>query len=172
MKNRISRRDFLHGTALSLTAAALAACAQATPAPTEAPTEAPTAEVAPTEAPTEAPPAEATAAPTEAPTVAPTEAGAQPQYGGTYRRYASGFRAFDPPGAEIYGDWWSVGIIIGNTLYTYTAAGELLPELAADFPEMSDDGLIYKIPLRQGVKFHNGREMVADDVKFSLERSL
>ena len=33
---------------------------------------------------------------------------------------------------------------------------------------MSDDGLVYTIPLRQGVKFHNGREMVADDVAFSL----
>lgn len=38
--------------------------------------------------------------------------------------------------------------------------------------EISSDGLTYTFRLEQGVKFHNGREMVADDVKYSLERML
>ncbi|MEL7155865.1 MAG: ABC transporter substrate-binding protein, partial [Actinomycetota bacterium] len=45
----------------------------------------------------------------------------------------------------------------------------LEPELAADFPEISDDGLTYTVKLREGVKWQNvdpvnGRDFVADDV--------
>ncbi len=35
--------------------------------------------------------------------------------------------------------------------------------------EVSDDGLIITLHLRQGVKFHNGREMTADDVVWSVD---
>jgi peptide/nickel transport system substrate-binding protein len=34
----------------------------------------------------------------------------------------------------------------------------------------SPDGLVYEFVLRQGVKFHNGDPLTADDVKFSVER--
>lgn len=170
MQRKLSRREFLYGAGIGLTAAALAACATATPAPTEAPSE----ESAPTDEPSASPtePPEPTQAPPEAP--APTQApsGETPVDGGTYRVYATGVSSFDPPAAEIYADWWSVAMVIGNTLYAYDVVGKLLPELAADLPKMSDDALVYTIPLRKGVRFHNGREMVADDVKFSLERTL
>ena len=35
---------------------------------------------------------------------------------------------------------------------------------------VSADGLAYEFVLRQGVKFHNGDPLSADDVKFSVER--
>lgn len=46
----------------------------------------------------------------------------------------------------------------------------VVPDLAAswDIP----NNLTYVFHLRHGVKFHNGREMTADDVKYSLERVL
>jgi peptide/nickel transport system substrate-binding protein len=43
------------------------------------------------------------------------------------------------------------------------------PSLAASWSE-SADGLTYEFQLRQGVTFHNGDPLTAEDVKFSLER--
>lgn len=94
---------------------------------------------------------------------------ATPKPGGTYRLLGSGdIRSLDPGGAEGSEDWWSAGGLLYNRLYAYDPENVFYAELAADMPAMSDDGLVYTIPLRQGVKFHNGREMVADDVAFSL----
>jgi peptide/nickel transport system substrate-binding protein len=43
------------------------------------------------------------------------------------------------------------------------------PSLAQSWTT-SDDGLVYEFVLRDGVKFHNGEPVTADDVKFSYER--
>ena len=43
------------------------------------------------------------------------------------------------------------------------------PSLAESWSE-TEDGLTYEFKLRQGVTFHNGDPLTAEDVKFSLER--
>jgi ABC-type transport system substrate-binding protein len=94
---------------------------------------------------------------------------ATPKAGGTYRLMGSGdIRSMDPGGAEGSEDWWSSGSLVFNRLYAYDPENTFIADLAADFPTVSEDGLVYTIPLREGVKFHNGREMTADDVAFSL----
>ncbi|BAQ61770.1 oligopeptide ABC transporter [Geminocystis sp. NIES-3708] len=60
---------------------------------------------------------------------------------------------------------------IGESLYTYKlGTTELIPLLATAMPTISDDGLTYKIPLREGVKFHDDTVFNAEAMKFSLDR--
>jgi peptide/nickel transport system substrate-binding protein len=58
---------------------------------------------------------------------------------------------------------------IYETLFGFDENIRPMPILAESV-EISPDGLTYRIPLRKGVKFHNGKEMTAKDVKASLER--
>ena len=58
-----------------------------------------------------------------------------------------------------------------NRLVEWSAEGKLEPSLAQSWTT-SADGKTLTFKLRQGVKFHNGREFVADDVKYSYERVL
>lgn len=62
--------------------------------------------------------------------------------------------------------------IAGNffeTLVTTDLEGNIQPMLA-DSWELSEDGKTFTFHLRQGVLFHNGDEMVADDVVASMNR--
>ena len=57
-----------------------------------------------------------------------------------------------------------------ETLYTFDKNWALTPLLAETLPQISDGGKVYTIPLRQGVTFHNGKAMTAQDVVASLKR--
>jgi ABC-type transport system substrate-binding protein len=70
-------------------------------------------------------------------------------------------------------DWvnWSIIKSLFVRLMDYKpGTAELTPSLADSY-EISKDGLTYTFKLHKGVKFHNGREIVAQDVKYSLERT-
>ena len=56
-----------------------------------------------------------------------------------------------------------------ENLLTFDAKFQVVPQLAERW-EVSADGKVYTFHLRKGVKFHNGREMTADDVKASVDR--
>lgn len=55
---------------------------------------------------------------------------------------------------------------LSNSLYRVEPDGEVLPDLAAEMPEISDDGTTYTIPIKEGVQFHEpyNRELKAADV--------
>jgi len=55
-------------------------------------------------------------------------------------------------------------------LTRFTSTGAIVPALAESW-DISDDGLTYTFKLHDGVKFHDGTTMDAEDVKFSLDRA-
>ncbi len=55
-------------------------------------------------------------------------------------------------------------------LTRFMGDGSVVPGLAQSW-EISDDGLTYTFKLQSGVKFHDGTDMDAEDVKFSLDRA-
>ncbi|EOD00980.1 glutathione ABC transporter substrate-binding protein [Caldisalinibacter kiritimatiensis] len=59
---------------------------------------------------------------------------------------------------------------IYNTLVESTEDMEIVPGLAKEWEQVDD--LTWEFKLRQGVKFHNGEELKASDVKFTFERML
>ncbi len=143
----------------------LASCAPpAPPAPTTAPTTAATtAPIAPT-----------TAATTAAvrPAVTSAAPGDQPVSGGTLiATYSTDLASLDPPTALSTMDWGSVALVLYNGLYIFDLNNNLVPELADGMPQVSADRLVYTIKLKKGVQFHNGRELKAADVKYSIERN-
>ncbi|PWJ83641.1 peptide/nickel transport system substrate-binding protein/oligopeptide transport system substrate-binding protein [Pseudaminobacter salicylatoxidans] len=69
-------------------------------------------------------------------------------------------------------DWqnWSMIKSLFDGLMDYEAGTTTLrPDLAESY-EISEDGQTFTFKLRKGVKFHNGREMTAEDVKYSIDR--
>ena len=79
-------------------------------------------------------------------------------------------RTLDPADANEF----FISNVFYNTLerlYTYKeGSNELIPQLAADMPKVSDDGLTYTIPVRTGIKFHDRTNFDAPAMKFSLDR--
>jgi peptide/nickel transport system substrate-binding protein len=61
--------------------------------------------------------------------------------------------------------------IIFSRLVRMNSKGEVDPDLAKSW-DISDDGLVYTFYLRKGIKFHNGKECTARDVKFTYDNMM
>lgn len=59
---------------------------------------------------------------------------------------------------------------IFETLYAFGEAWDIVPLIAAELPQISDDGTVIDIPLRSGLTFHDGSELDSADVVASLQR--
>jgi peptide/nickel transport system substrate-binding protein len=57
-----------------------------------------------------------------------------------------------------------------DTLTRYDDDMNLLPLLIKELPAPTDDGKLYRFELKPGIKFHDGTDLTASDVKYSLER--
>lgn len=103
-----------------------------------------------------------------------------PRVGGTYRTQIEGFGftdAFDPTGEYIGTAWGLYSQLLLRPLMNYphragVEGNELQPDLAADFPVVSEDGLTYTFTLRPGARFAPpvDREITSRDVAYAFQR--
>ncbi|HWL65350.1 MAG TPA: ABC transporter substrate-binding protein [Actinomycetota bacterium] len=110
----------------------------------------------------------------------PTDEGGEVQKGGTLIREAASFdftSGLDPTGEYLGTTFGFFSQALVRTLMNYRhvdgeAGNEVLPDLAAEEPEISENGLTYTIPIREGVKFAPpvDRDVVCDDVLYAFER--
>jgi peptide/nickel transport system substrate-binding protein/oligopeptide transport system substrate-binding protein len=77
----------------------------------------------------------------------------------------------DPAIGYDWQNWSIIKAIFGGLMDYEPGTTKLVPHFAQSY-SVSKDGRSYTFKLRKGIKFHNGREMVASDVKYSLERML
>lgn len=93
----------------------------------------------------------------------------QPKHGGTMKFVLEG----EPPTLDP--QWTTATVVMTQgshwleSLFTQGSQYEVIPDLAESYT-LSDDLKVYDIKLRQGVLFHNGKEMTSDDVVASLNR--
>jgi peptide/nickel transport system substrate-binding protein len=143
----------------------LAACAPAAVATTEAPTEVMTEE--PTEVMTEEPTEVMTEEPTEVPTEEPTPEGPRTVIIGTTDAISS----LDFADAYSVHDWELFRNINRGLMGYVPGTAEIVPELAVDVPEISEDGLTYTFKIESGWMYPDGTEMVAGDFVRGINRS-
>ncbi|QNN54218.1 ABC transporter substrate-binding protein [Nocardioides mesophilus] len=80
------------------------------------------------------------------------------------------------PGETYYGFSWNFARLYGRSLLMFRAApgdasNELVPDLAEDLGKPTDGGKTWTYTIRKGVKFQDGSEVKASDVKYAVLRS-
>jgi peptide/nickel transport system substrate-binding protein len=172
---QLTRRAWLVRAGLLAGSGLLAACAPTPPpAPTSAPTTAPAKPTAaPAAAPTTPPGAPTTAPapaakPTTPPAAAPTTA---PAAGGKKGGKLTWALEQDPVHLIPYGavptaNMWGKEFMY-DSLIAWDRNLNVQPALATEWSTPDDHTFVFK--LRQGVKFHDGSEVTADDVKWGIE---
>ncbi|MER9006830.1 ABC transporter substrate-binding protein [Mesorhizobium sp. M0862] len=83
--------------------------------------------------------------------------------------YKDDVATLDPAIGYDWQNWSMIKSLFDGLMDYEPGTTNLKPDLAESY-EISPDGQTFTFKLRHGVKFHNGREMTADDVKYSLDR--
>ncbi len=166
--SRFSRRSILRGLTGAVAGLSIAqllqACSQpAAPSPTAVPAQ-PVARTSSTPAPAVTP---ASAAPAQAtPTTAPARAATGPTHvtSGAFAdaQILNPILSKDTASGEI------IDLLFSSLVVPVPPNGKISGMLASEW-KVSEDGLTYTFSLRKGVKFHDGQELTADDVKFTFD---
>jgi peptide/nickel transport system substrate-binding protein len=105
------------------------------------------------------------------PVFAAQEASPEPVSGGTLKVGLQADPAQLDPALTSLTAAWHIIEHVYEALLSYDTGLNPVPQLAESY-EISADGTVYTFKLRPGVTFHNGRPLVAADVKYSVERIL
>ena len=131
----------------------------------------PTTAPEPAAAPEPAPTVAAQPEPTTAPAVSGMEEASESgETGGVFRRLWSDPPTLDP---HLTTDTTSSGVVVElfSGLVTMNTDLQLVPDIAESW-DIDDTGTVYTFNLRKNAKFHDGKPITAQDVKWSLERAV
>jgi peptide/nickel transport system substrate-binding protein len=98
-------------------------------------------------------------------------ASTQPKRGGTLTLAVSKELALMNPLVNTSSTESRIRELMFEPLLGRDGKGAIQPRLAESW-EISKEGKLYTFHLRKGVKFHNGKEMMADDIKFAIDYTL
>ncbi len=165
---RLNKKWFLHILIFVLLGLLLVACSSSTGDEETATTNEQPTQAAVEEA-TQAP-EEPTQAPEEEPTEVPEVVEEGPKQGGILRIgiLQDAASLGDPPSLRSFQDF----VIMNTTMESlgrYDTNGRIVPWLAEEFIE-DPDNLTLTIPLKQGIKFHDGTDFNAEAAKWNLDR--
>lgn len=85
--------------------------------------------------------------------------------------YKDDVSTLDPAIGYDWQNWSMIKSLFDGLMDYKPGTTELAKDLAEDY-SISDDGTLYTFKLKKGVTFHNGREVKASDVKYSIERTI
>jgi peptide/nickel transport system substrate-binding protein len=71
------------------------------------------------------------------------------------------------PGTGVLSEAYTIFALVYDTIYEYQLDGTYKLDVAESV-EVSDDSLIYTFKIREGINFHDGQPMTAQDVAFSV----
>jgi len=102
----------------------------------------------------------------------PTETPEPEQMGGelTAGWFTGSVEVLDPPYISV-GQYFQVAANIFNGLVTLKEDLTVRGDLASDWT-VENDGATIAFDLREGVQFHNGSEFTAEDVRYTIERTI
>lgn len=105
--------------------------------------------------------------PTETPTDSQTAA---PTSGGEITIQITEPESLDPHFVGFSADI-TIQQMVNRGLYDLLPDGELSPAYAADLPQVSDDGLVYTIPIKSGMQWADGEPLDANDFVLGIQRT-
>lgn len=110
-------------------------------------------------------------------TSASTEAAGGGKQGGELKAYYTSSPDYMDPALSYTQEGWTALWNVYTPLLTYRHAegaegAELIPGLAEDLPEISEDGKTYTLKLRDGLKFSDGTPVKASDFEHTIKRVL
>ncbi|MBQ7796870.1 MAG: ABC transporter substrate-binding protein [Lachnospiraceae bacterium] len=75
----------------------------------------------------------------------------------------------DPYGSTTAAQQFFTNFTFDTVTFNNPDTGEIEPRLAKEWKDVNGDGLVWDFTLQEGVKFHNGNDFTAEDVKFTWE---
>ena len=85
--------------------------------------------------------------------------------------YKDDVSTLDPAIGYDWQNWSMIKSLFDGLMDYEPGTTDLVPDLAEGY-EIADDGKTFTFQLKSGIVFHNGRALKAEDVKYSIERTI